>query len=194
MPPPSLQLLTSADCRRVPWRNGLGTTTEIAVEALDGSRFLWRVSVADVAAAGPFSNFSGYDRLIAVIDGVGMTLAVDGADPVTRRRMDPAFAFSGDAAVECALLDGPIRDFNLMVDRATATGALDLMAGSARCVHHADVILVHALTGTAMVRAGSGESLDVPPGHTLLLRNQTATIAVPEEAEAVVATINRRAL
>lgn len=185
-------LLTPADCRRVPWRNGLGTTTEIAVEALDDARFLWRVSIADVAAAGPFSNFSGYDRLIAVIDGVGMTLAVDGADPVTRRRMDPAFAFSGDSTVECALLDGPIRDFNLMVDRATATGALDLVTGATRGVHHADVTLVHALTGTATLRAGSGEALDVPPGHTLLLRNQTATVAVPEEAEAVVATINRR--
>ncbi len=195
-------LLTPADCRRVPWRNGMGTTTEIAVEALDDARFLWRVSIADVAAAGPFSNFSGYDRLIAVIDGVGMALTVDGGDPVVRRRMDPAFAFSGDATVDCALLDGAIRDFNLMVNRASATGALDLLTGAARHACVADVTLVHALNGSATVQldgvqvdgvqVDAGEPIAVPPGHTLLLRGADATIILPEGAETVVATINRR--
>ncbi len=92
---PSYTLLTPANCRRVPWKNGLGTTTEIAVEALTTERFLWRVSIADVAAPGPFSTFTGYDRLIAVIEGVGMTLSVNGgaqwrADAWNRPSPSPA--------------------------------------------------------------------------------------------------------
>ena len=189
---PSYTLLTPADCRRVPWKNGLGTTTEIAVEALNADRFLWRVSIADVAAPGTFSTFTGYDRLIAVIEGGGMTLSVNGGAPVARRRMEPAFAFPGEAAVDCALLDGPIRDFNLMLDRATATGAVTLLSGG-DCLAAGDVVLVHALSGTTRARPADGDAIPVPPGHSLLLRGvATALVSAPDGAEAVVAEIRRR--
>ncbi len=44
-----------------------------------------------------------------------MTLDVDG---LTSRELKPSdpFAFSGDSTVSCNLLDGPIRDFNLIYD------------------------------------------------------------------------------
>ena len=62
----------------MPWRNGLGTTTEIAAEPSADGRFHWRLSIADVAQSGPFSSFEGYDRTIAVVAGAGMRLAVAG--------------------------------------------------------------------------------------------------------------------
>jgi len=191
---PSVTLLTPADCRRVPWRNGLGQTTEIAVEPLDGDRFLWRVSVADVAAPGPFSAFPGYDRLIAVIEGEGMRLTVDGGLPVERRRMEPAFAFPGEAAVDCALLGGPIRDFNLMLDRATATGAVTLLTGGASHAASGHAVLVHGLAGTLTVRPEGGEAVAVPAGHSALLRGAATAAAVdaPTGAEGVCAEIRRQ--
>lgn len=42
--------------------------------------FDWRISVAYVARAGPFSVFPGVDRIITLIDGPGMVLTVDGAE------------------------------------------------------------------------------------------------------------------
>ncbi|CAO3437627.1 HutD/Ves family protein [Azospirillum doebereinerae] len=193
--PPVLTLLTPADGRRVPWRNGLGLTTEIAFAPLDGDRFLWRVSVADVAAAGPFSVFPGYDRLIAVVEGAGMRLTVDGADPVERRRMEPAFAFPGEAAVDCGLLGGPIRDFNLMLDRATARGAVTVLVGPSAHAAEADAALVHALAGTLTVTvtaAEGGEALAVPAGCSALVRGGAATVTVPEGGEGVCAEVWRR--
>src|SRR6185437_7948190 len=116
--------LIAPDAYRVmPWRNGQGTTTEIAIEPDEG-RFRWRVSVADVASSGPFSDFSGYDRVIAVASGAGMRLAVAGRTPVVLTRGSDPYSFPGDAATHCTLLDGPIRDFNLMTDRATCRGSL----------------------------------------------------------------------
>ncbi|ALG74109.1 hypothetical protein VY88_18660 [Azospirillum thiophilum] len=202
---PSITRLSPADHRRVPWKNGGGVTTELAVEPIDGppdgqgeggqGRFLWRVSIADVVEPGPFSAFSGYDRLIAVVEGDGMRLSVDGAPPVERRRMEPAFAFPGEAPVWCEPTAGPIRDVNLMLDRASATGNLTLLAGGSHWAAGraaGDALLVHALAGTLTVTPDGGEALPVPEGHSLLLRAAAALVDVPAGAEGVCAEVWRR--
>ena len=114
----------------MPWKNGSGTTTEIAIDppgADVGNRFRWRLSIADVERSGPFSAFAGYERTIMVIAGQGMDLSV-GGQPA--RRLDRTFepcVFSGDAPAECRLLNGPIRDFNLMVERSSLRSRLEVM-------------------------------------------------------------------
>lgn len=56
-----------------PWANGGGITREIA--ALRGAGgILWRISLADVDAEGPFSVFAGLRRILTVIEGAGMVL------------------------------------------------------------------------------------------------------------------------
>ncbi|CAO3410695.1 HutD/Ves family protein [Azospirillum largimobile] len=188
----AVTLLTPADHRRVPWKNGGGVTTELAVEPATDGRFVWRVSIADVVEPGPFSAFSGYDRLIAVVEGDGMRLSVDGAPPVERRRLDPAFAFPGEAEVWCEPTAGPIRDVNLMLDRASATGTLTLLAGPAGHRADGDVVLVHALAGTLSITPDGGEPLSLAQGHSLLLRDGAARLEVPDGAEGVCAEVRRR--
>ena len=71
------QLVRLADAAPVPWRNGGGTTRELA--AFPGAtRWQWRISVADVVQAGPFSKFPGVSRWFAVLDGAGVRLRIDG--------------------------------------------------------------------------------------------------------------------
>ncbi|MCP8688204.1 HutD/Ves family protein [Marinobacterium sedimentorum] len=109
-----IQLLRAPGYPRMPWKNGAGTTLEIMRDAgvnLDG--FGWRVSIADIDEAGAFSSFAGYQRIISVLEGEGMCLSVDGADSRPLRAFDP-YAFAGDSRVECRLLNGAIRDFNLI--------------------------------------------------------------------------------
>ncbi|WP_296186642.1 HutD family protein [Pseudomonas sp. UBA1879] len=109
-----LTVLRAADYPRMPWKNGGGSTEEItrdSGEGLDG--FGWRLSIADIGESGGFSVFAGYLRIITVLQGAGMTLNIDGKDSEALLPSDP-FAFSGDSQVTCTLLDGPIRDFNLI--------------------------------------------------------------------------------
>ncbi len=121
--PLAVRIVHESAHRTMPWKNGAGTTTEIAIDPAGadlGSRFHWRLSIASVQRSGPFSAFPGYERTIMLIEGGGMDLAV-GDGPV--RRLDRAFepfVFSGDAPVECRLIKGPVRDFNLMVDRSSS--------------------------------------------------------------------------
>lgn len=109
-----VRILRAADYPAMPWKNGAGTTREIVRDAGDGLEgFGWRVSIADVGAPGPFSAFTGYQRVISVLEGEGMRLKVDGVDSRDLRALD-AFAFDGASAVDCTLLGGAIRDFNLI--------------------------------------------------------------------------------
>jgi environmental stress-induced protein Ves len=103
-----------------PWKNGGGTTREIAVWPPEAGlgMFDWRVSIGTVAANGPFSMFPGMDRTIVLLDGAGMRLR--SADGSVAHRLDEPhepFAFSGDAAVDCILIGGPASDFNVMTRR-----------------------------------------------------------------------------
>ncbi|TIN81446.1 MAG: HutD family protein, partial [Mesorhizobium sp.] len=71
-----MRILRAAEYRSMPWKNGGGVTTEIAVSpsgaGLDD--FDWRVSMARVELSGPFSQFAGIDRTLAVLEGEGIVL------------------------------------------------------------------------------------------------------------------------
>lgn len=115
----TLQILRAADYKQVPWKNGGGVTREVFVSWLD-TRHLewgWRVSIATVAASGPFSNFPNVDRSIAVLDGNGMKLSMPNEPTVSLEQNSEPYAFSGEAAVTCEVHSGVTTDLNVMTLR-----------------------------------------------------------------------------
>lgn len=96
-----------------PWKNGGGVTREIARSG-DDSGFIWRLSIADVASDGPFSHFPEMLRILTVIEGAGLALDHPGGS-IAADKGTPA-RFRGDIPIECRLVDGPVRDFNLIFD------------------------------------------------------------------------------
>jgi hypothetical protein len=60
-----MRLIQTSEYRRTPWKNGAGTTFEIAAEPLASmiDTFDWRISMAQVASVGPFSSFPGTDAV-----------------------------------------------------------------------------------------------------------------------------------
>src|SRR5262245_39631329 len=160
----------------MPWKNGLGTTREIAIDppgaSMTDAAFRWRLSIADVAQSGPFSAFPGIDRTIMVIKGNGMVLSVTGRLP---RRLDKCYVpyeFSGDAATECELIDGPIQDFNLMVNRSLLSARTKVreLSRAGTIPVNGDICIVHLLAGDAALRWGSvGERSSA--GDTIVLGN-----------------------
>ena len=59
-------LIPYAGLVAAPWKNGGGCTTEIAIAPPGASldAFEWRISLATIAASGPFSAFPGVDRTL----------------------------------------------------------------------------------------------------------------------------------
>jgi uncharacterized protein len=172
------RLLTPADYRRMPWRNGAGRTTEIAAwppgAALDA--FDWRVSIADVAKDGPFSRYAGIDRTIVVISGAGMNLYGDG-DGVLLAPLAEPYAFRGDDAVGCTLVDGPIRDFNLMLRRGRGRGAVRLLRFEGARVPPARFRLCYAVTGAFECMLAGHPPLAIAAEETLLVEADGAAAA-----------------
>lgn len=113
----------TADYITMPWKNGGGTTTELARDTAEED-YGWRLSIADIAAAGPFSRFAGQQRIITVLEGSGMNLVVEGRSSGDLTPFIP-FAFDGGAVTECALLAGPVRDFNLMYRKDAYTARFE---------------------------------------------------------------------
>lgn len=110
---------------KVPWKNGLGFTHEIAKLNQElNERFIWRLSIAEVNQNGPFSSFEGYDRNISVLNGAGMTLQVNDK---SSGHLTPfqSFEFSGSAQTYCELFAGKIDDFNLIFDPAFVKGTVE---------------------------------------------------------------------
>ena len=111
--------LALGDIPAQPWRNGGGTTREIArladpAATVSAASFAWRLSVADIDRPGPFSRFAGMRRELLLLEGGPLVLQVAGQGETLLRRRGDACCFDGDAAVTAALPQGPCRVLNLM--------------------------------------------------------------------------------
>jgi environmental stress-induced protein Ves len=153
-----MTIVPFADLKAVPWKNGLGITREIVVEPRGATMddFVWRVSVADVDTASPFSRFPGIDRTIVLLEGDGFTMRLDGEREHALTAACQPFSFAGEAIVEITLAGGATRDFNLMVRRDAALGAIDVVHGPAMLNVGGDVALLYLAQGEA---TGDGEPL-----------------------------------
>jgi uncharacterized protein len=170
-------VLTPADYRRMPWKNGGGHTKEIATFPAGAgfAAFVWRVSIADVLQDGPFSPFPGVDRTLVLLAGEGMRLAGDGVPIELRTTFEPV-GFSGDAALQCSLLDGPVRDFNLMVRRGAARGSIVVCRAGAE-VAAADTYVCHAAAGASECLVDGHEPVALAPSHTLVVTMEAGKAA-----------------
>lgn len=159
----------------MPWKNGQGTTTEIAVEPPEAGMdapLLWRLSLADVATSGPFSAFPGLDRIIMLVQGIGMRLNFGDAAPsvLVDKPFQPV-KFDGAWQTTCQLLGSPIVDFNLMVDQARLTSeAFIQRAGQTNLsLKPGSWLLAHGFLGQVKIKIGDAEEDQVGPQQTLIL-------------------------
>lgn len=119
-----MQIFPAATRPQTPWKNGGGITRPVASAPGQAREFGWRLSLADVSMAGPFSCFPGISRLMGILQGQ-LALEVEGLPPVILKPGDPAFAFPGDApAYGAPLGKQPVQDINLMFDPACFAATL----------------------------------------------------------------------
>ncbi|MBE7732837.1 HutD/Ves family protein [Devosia faecipullorum] len=165
-----LELLSPAQYRRMPWKNGSGETCEIKIwpPGSDVHNFDWRISLANVAADGPFSIFPGIGRILSVVEGNGIVLHGDGIGASLDQSTAP-FCFPGDLRVTGALIDGAITDFNVMYRRDKVTASsyrLEPGKASEFALGEA-VVVVWAANSDVSIRHESGTVL-LPKLWTLI--------------------------
>jgi hypothetical protein len=118
----AMQTVALADVPPLPWKNGGGTSRDLLAWP-DAQGWKLRISVAEVANAGPFSAYPGVARWFAVAHGAGVVLHF--ADGCRRLNIEsPPLCFDGAHAPGCTLIDGPTLDLNLMALQAAGRAAM----------------------------------------------------------------------
>ncbi len=174
------QRTTPAEARRMPWKNGLGMTLELAVQppgATLETGFLWRLSSAEVAASGPFSAFPGRERWLLLLAGAGFRVELGERGSVVLDEPLVPLRFSGDWPATVTLLEGPCLDLNLMVDPARCQVELQVL-------HPAAELSLALAAGTHLVFVAAG-GLSVPrwnlhlgPSHLLRVEDCPAELTL----------------
>lgn len=117
---PSYQVLRCQSYRSMPWRNGRGSTLEIARDPATGEEFAWRLSLADIEQDGDFSEYPGYRRALALIAGNSLHLRFKGHGHCLLEAAGRGTRFEGDWKTHCAVPDGRCTDLSLIVRRGRA--------------------------------------------------------------------------
>ena len=100
-----------AQYRRTPWKNGGGTTVDIAEQ-----NGVWRFGRTPITAPGPFSDYAGFDRLQVLVAGRGLVLQTPDGEIDVRAPFKPV-AFAGETPIVSRLESGPVEVINLMGER-----------------------------------------------------------------------------
>lgn len=181
-----MQSLRAADRTPTPWKNGGGVTREVAIWPPNATlaAFDWRISIADIAAGGPFSAFPGVDRVLTVIAGRGLTLAVEGVGTVAMDAASPPLSFPGEAGCEATLGGGPIRDLNLMVRRGAyvARARRGVVDGTSALTGEAEATLVLALDPLTVdgQKLAAEDAVLLGRGETVRLNGVAARVVIGE--------------
>lgn len=143
------------------WRNGVGTTAEVAREPqseTDGP-FDWRVSLASIDRPGTFSTYPNVDRILMPLGAAAVLLNVAGVE--TLLVPTSQLSFAGDDTVSAQLPDGSALALNLMVRRGGPSGYMTLVSGDeqASLIPTAATVIVIAITAAVSVQETTGNGV-----------------------------------
>jgi environmental stress-induced protein Ves len=124
-------LIRKQDYRIVEWKNGRGKSFEIALfppEAVfPNDPFLWRLSLAEVTESGPFSEFAGYDRYLALIEGTSVKLDFQAKQPKVTLRKGDFHHFPGELKASAEQVSSAITDLNLLYKRDNVSAHFEII-------------------------------------------------------------------
>ncbi len=122
--PPQPRFLLARERATQEWRDGGGSTAQVAIEPRRATldNFDWRVSIATVDGEAQFSRYPGVNRWLMPLSPHGMNLRIEGE--VVHLPGREAFAFGGEASVSATRIRQPQLDLNLMIRKKAAAGSL----------------------------------------------------------------------
>lgn len=142
-----MPIIRQSDYKEMPWKNGGGVTREIACHKQQ-NKMIWRLSIAEVLADGPFSTFEDHHRILTVIKGDGMRLVSEQSEIEANLRQP--VSFDGSEAIYGYCKSKPIFNFNLIFDPKAIAADVQVMHDLASLTDNStdcDASIMHLLTG-----------------------------------------------
>ena len=186
------KIYSPEDFQTLPWRNGLGSTVELISESLEGHEaFSWRLSIASVANDGPFSDFSGYDRTLLLLEGAGITLNNPNGGSIELNSPLDCAHFKGEDLINASLHDGPIKDFNVMTLRSICSSSVTAINEKSEPLIqiNAEKLLVYSLK-PIKIQIGLEPSINLKANHLLQFDYYINNTMILDDTQAIVIQIN----
>ena len=186
------KIYSPEDFQTLPWRNGLGSTVELISESLEGHEaFSWRLSIASVANDGPFSDFSGYDRTLLLLEGTGITLNNPNGGSIELNSLLDCAYFKGEDLINASLHDGPIKDFNVMTLRSICSSSVTAINEKSEPLIqiNAEKLLVYSLK-PIKIQIGLEPSINLKANHLLQFDYYINSTMILDNTQAIVIQIN----
>ncbi len=167
--------------KTIPWKNGLGHTTELAISHGGNlEQFDWRLSIATVTNTGEFSNFAGYQRNLILIEGEGINLLHDNEKLDELNNLLDIAHFDGGSKTYGTLMNGTIKDFNIMTDRLTFNAQVNTYSGAQQlCVTPLanTLCFAYSLTNETDIHVNE-HALTLPVGHLAKIEKTETEICI----------------
>lgn len=127
-------ILNIRDVPSVRWKNGGGSTKEIAAFPPNAglNDFVWRVSVAEIIQTSAYSIFPGVDRTQVLISGARLNLRNQTGLNKQLLVFEP-FLFAGELDL-LSEPEGVCQMLNVMTSRGKAESVLEVVHGDFYCV------------------------------------------------------------
>ncbi|MGN6317835.1 HutD/Ves family protein [Trinickia sp.] len=160
-----------------PWRNGGGITRPLA--ARNGE---WRVSLASIEQAGPYSRFKDMQRISVVVSGEGITLRHEDTT-VELSPFIPA-AYDGDREWSACLRKGGAQAVNVMARKDRYQAAIRFVAAPMVVPAGSTVVIVAIAHPASYSAAQTAVAGVVQRGFWLTLRDLPQPLRIaPVEAD-----------
>lgn len=185
-------LIPFAGLEPAPWKNGGGSTTEIAIAPVGASldKFDWRISLATIGANGPFSVFPGVDRTLALVDGAGVVLDIGDEGRFVLSEDDPIVEFHGESPVMATLTLGATTDFNVMTSRQRCHHRLGrrVLSGASEFAPRGDVTILFLVEGDSLSVSSDSERIGMVRYDAVIF--DTGTVWTLEAGQATVFVVD----
>ena len=185
-------LIPYAGLEPSPWKNGGGSTTEIAAAPPGATfdSFDWRISLATITLDGPFSQFPGIERTLALVDGPGAVLDIGAGNRFFLSEDEPIFEFPGEAVVSATLNGAPSTDFNVMTRRTRCHHRLGrrVLNGASPFAPRGDVTVLFLAEGESLSVSSDAERIGLVRYDTVVF--DTPTVWTLESPRAVVLVVD----
>ena len=180
--------------RRTPWKNGGGVTIDIADDYAPGappgswSGMLWRFGRTQIVEPAPFSDLSGFDRILTVIGGRGLWLDIAGGVSLDVREPFRPVRFRGEDRIVSRLEAGPVSVLNLLADRTRYEIDVAILSGGEARPLDGTIHLVYAPEDSDVI---VGESYRLAADEALRLEGEARKLEVASGRVAL-ATVRAR--
>jgi uncharacterized protein len=190
---PLIEPLAPADYRRIAWKNGRGELVVIdgeGGESWQNMGVAWHFGRTAIIEEGPFSDYTGYERLQVVTKGAGLVLIAAEHEIDLRTPLEPR-RYDGGTPIRTRLEQGPVEVVNLIADRARFDIDLRVGKSGAEMFCKPGRLVVYAPLGVARIEI-DGCAYGLMEDHALRVDcDSRANIAV-QDGQVIVASIHAK--